>query len=267
MVEPARSRALRQNLNLRPLDLQHIGVSVVAGQGRERHTWHRSGELGLFSCVHIVRSQTGPGSPALNSHTHGRLLAPPRCATISDMIGLDSRTTRWAARAAAILAGLALLISCGNPGHPCTLMASYTGIRVAIAPKMARTVADSTILICWDDTCRRDVLQLRETPPDPPQAPGNPVFTTETPTAPETLPTNAPRTPEFAGPPGFMVVPDLPQEPVNVTLTFMDKRGSTVLNQSITVIPKPDYPNGRNCSSGGLQASLTVTDDGSLTRR
>lgn len=181
------------------------------------------------------------------------------------MIGLDAR--RWAVRAAAFPSSLALLIACGDSGHTCTLMGSYTGIRVTVARKLARTVADSTMLICWDGACRRDVLRLRETPPDAPRAAGNPVLTTETPAVPETLATSTPPVPEFAGPPGWVVVPDLPQEPVNVTLTFKDKRGSTVLYQSITVTPKPDYPNGRDCPPGGPQASLTVTEEGALTQR
>ncbi|MCM2579266.1 hypothetical protein [Streptomyces meridianus] len=92
-------------------------------------------------------------------------------------------------------------------------------------------------------------------------------MTTETPAVPEIPATSTPPTPEFAGPPGWVVVPDLPHEPVDVTLSFKDNRGSTVLQQSITVTPKPDYPNGRDCAPGGPQAWLTVTEEGALTQR
>ncbi|MFD0506247.1 hypothetical protein ACFQ0G_32235 [Streptomyces chiangmaiensis] len=46
-----------------------------------------------------------------------------------------------------------------------------------------------------------------------------------------------------------------------------NQRGATVLNRQINTTPQPTYPNGRNCSPGGHQARLTVTEEGSLISR
>ncbi|MCX4537868.1 hypothetical protein [Streptomyces sp. NBC_01669] len=48
---------------------------------------------------------------------------------------------------------------------------------------------------------------------------------------------------------------------------FRNQRGATVLDRQISTTPQPSYPNGRNCSPGGHQARLMVTEEGSLIPR
>ncbi|MGW1086209.1 hypothetical protein ACWD4L_07590 [Streptomyces sp. NPDC002596] len=168
------------------------------------------------------------------------------------------------------LAALTLLTGCGvfaGDTHPCTLMDAPGGIQVEVHPELANRVADATLTVCWDDTCRKRTLQLRRTSPDEPATPGNPVMTTESATAAEGP---AARTPQPSEPsiwPGFAEIRDLPGKPVHVTLVFRNQRGATVLNRQISTTPQPSYPNGRNCSPGGHQARLMVTEEGSLIPR
>ncbi|MBC2904426.1 hypothetical protein [Streptomyces cupreus] len=168
------------------------------------------------------------------------------------------------------LASLALLTACAGfarDTHPCTLMDAPAGIRVEVHPTLANKVADATLTACWDGTCRKRTLQLRETWSDEPATPGNPVMTTESATAAESPAARTPQTPEPFVWPGFAVVRDLPGTPIHVTLVFKNQRGATVLDRQISVTAKPTYPNGRNCSPGGHQARLTVTGEGSLIPR
>ncbi|MFD7280439.1 hypothetical protein ACFV80_26115 [Streptomyces sp. NPDC059862] len=166
------------------------------------------------------------------------------------------------------LAALALVTACGFAGdtHPCTLTDSPAGIRVEIDPDLASRVVAATLTACWDGTCRKPTLQLRQTRSDEPAVPGNPVMTTESATATED-PAAAPHAPERFVWPGFAEVRDLPGKPVRVTLVFKNERGATVFDRQITVTPQPTYPNGRKCSPGGHQAHLRVTGEGSLIPR
>lgn len=139
-------------------------------------------------------------------------------------------------------AALALLTACGGATgntHPCTLMDAPTGINVKVHPEPANRTADATLTACWDDTCRKRALRLRES-----EAEGQPVIR-----------------------PGFAVVHDLPAKPVRVRLVLKDQGGTTLLDRWISVTPKPTYPNGRDCSPAGHQARLTVTEEGSLIAR
>jgi len=168
------------------------------------------------------------------------------------------------------LAALALLTGCGISAegtHPCTLRAAPAGIRVEVHPDLANRVADATLTVCWDGTCQKRTLQLRKTSPEEPAIPGDPVMTTESAAAAESSAARPPHPPELFSWPGFAVIDDLPGKPVQVTLVFRDQRGATVLNQRISTTPQPTYPNGRNCSPGGHQARLTVTEEGSLIPR
>ncbi|WP_143674444.1 MULTISPECIES: hypothetical protein [Streptomyces] len=171
------------------------------------------------------------------------------------------------------LAALALLTGCAGfvgDTHICTLRDAPSGFRVEVDPELANRVADATLTACWDGICRQRTLQLRETwseePPEP-LTPGNPVMTTESPTATENPAVSPPQTPEPFIWPGFAVVDDLPGKPIHVTLVFTNQQGATVLDRPISVTPQLIYPNGRNCSPGGHQAHLTVTGDGSLIPR
>lgn len=167
------------------------------------------------------------------------------------------------------LAALALLTACGGyPQDICTLIDTPAGIRVTVHSELANSVADATLTVCWDGTCRKRTWRL-DTLPEEPAAPGNPAMTTESATA-----TPAARAPQNPGPslpwPGFVTIRDLPSsEPIQVTLVFKNQWGATVLDRHIsTTTPQPTaYPNGRNCSPGGPQLRLTVTREGTLIPR
>ncbi|MER5995717.1 hypothetical protein [Streptomyces viridosporus] len=165
------------------------------------------------------------------------------------------------------LGALALLAGCGvfaGGTHPCTLIHAPAGIRVEVSPELADRVADVALTVCWDGTCRKRTLRLRETSPAEPASPGNPVMTTESATAAEGP---AARPPGLSIRPGFADIRDLPERPVQVTLVFRDQRGATVLDRRISITPQPTHPNGRDCAPGGRQARLTVREEGSLIPR
>jgi hypothetical protein len=168
------------------------------------------------------------------------------------------------------VAALALLTACGESAggtHICTMRDALVGIQVKIHPDMAHRTAYATLTACWDGTCRKRTLKVRETRPEEPAPPGNPVMTTESAAATESPAARTSPTPEPFALPGFAVVRDLPGKPVQVTLVFRDQRGATVLDRQISVTPQRTYPNGRDCSPGGNQARLTVTKEGSLIPR
>ncbi|MFF4862829.1 hypothetical protein ACFY3J_14030 [Streptomyces sp. NPDC001231] len=168
------------------------------------------------------------------------------------------------------LVALALLTACGvslGDTHSCTLMDSPAGIGVEVTPELASRVVEATLIVCWDGTCQKRTLQLRRTSSAEPAAPGNPVMTTESATAAESPAARPPKTSEPPIWPAFAVMDDLPGKPVHVTLVLEDQRGATVLDRRISTTPQPTYPNGRNCSPGGHQASLTVTEEGALISR
>lgn len=170
--------------------------------------------------------------------------------------------------AAVLLAALALLTGCGvfaGDTHPCTLIHAPAGVRVEVHPDLANQVADATLTVCWDDTCRKRTLQLQKTSPAEPATPGNPVMTTHSATAAEGPAASIPQPPEPSVRPGFADMEDLPGKPVHVTLVLKNQRGATVLDRQISTTPRPSYPNGRNCAPGGHRARLTVTEEGSLT--
>lgn len=187
-----------------------------------------------------------------------------------DADGCGGASVRHNVGLAVPLAALTLLTACGCSAldtHPCTLMDTPAGIRVDVPPELADTVADATLTACWDGTCRKRTLQLRETRSKEPATPGNPVMTTESATATESP---AARTPQTSKPgiwPGFAVIRDLPGKAIHVTLVLKNQRGAPLLDRQITTTPQPTYPNGRNCSPGGHQARLTVTEEGSLLPR
>ncbi|BCK67443.1 hypothetical protein Srufu_013960 [Streptomyces libani subsp. rufus] len=168
------------------------------------------------------------------------------------------------------LAAMVLLTVSGcsaGDTHPCTLMDAPAGIRVKVSPELEKRVAEATLTACWDDTCRKRTLQMRETRRAEQATPGNPVMTTESATATASPAARIPQTPEPNAWPGFAVVRDLPRKPIRIALVFKNQQGATVLDRQISLTPQPTYPNGRNCSPGGHQARLTVTGEGSLIPR
>jgi len=172
------------------------------------------------------------------------------------------------------LPALALLTACGSSAgntHRCTLMDAPAGIRVKTAPELAGKVADAALTACWDGVCRKRALRLREAGPEETASPGDPVLTTESPGKSATAAASPDATPSAPQGrfvlPGFVRLPGLPGKPIRVSLVFKDSRGATMLDRQTRVTPKPTYPNGRDCSPGGRQARLTVTEKGALRTR
>ncbi|MDI3420515.1 hypothetical protein [Streptomyces luteolus] len=148
-------------------------------------------------------------------------------------------------RAAAPLFALLLLTACGTDERICTLRGSLSGIRVAVAPKLADKVADAGLTACWDGRCREGDLRLREEGDHGSSGPRSPW-------------------------PGFAVVPDLPKDgktAVRVTVVLKDAAGATVVDERIAVVPKPTYPNGRGCAPGDPQGRVHIAVDGTLSAR
>ncbi|MFD7321334.1 hypothetical protein ACFV9D_09605 [Streptomyces sp. NPDC059875] len=175
-----------------------------------------------------------------------------------------SRSARSAGAVAALAAAVALLTACGafaGDTHRCTLIDSPAGLRVDIAPELAKKAVGARLTACWDDTCHQRILRLREA-----TSPGDPTMTTESPAAGgPSIETERPAEP--AGWPDFALVPGLPTKPVRVTLVLTDQSGVTLVDRQTTLTPKPTHPNGPRCSPGGPQAALAVAEDGSLLPR
>jgi hypothetical protein len=66
---------------------------------------------------------------------------------------------------------------------------------------------------------------------------------------------------------GFADVADLPESPVEVTVTLRDDEGGRLLRQKLDVTPHATYPNGRHCGKGAPQAGLVVQDGKVTVRR
>ncbi|MFM9368990.1 hypothetical protein [Streptomyces sp. Da 82-17] len=151
------------------------------------------------------------------------------------------------ARASAALTALLLLTGCGAGEHICTLRDSPTGISVDVPPKWADRAAEAELVACWDGRCHGGGLRLQKE-------------------LREAAPSSEPPAPW----PGFAVVEGLPEDgrtKVRVELVLRDEGGATVLDERTTLVPKPTYPNGRDCSPGGWQGAVTVTKSGKLTSR
>ena len=66
---------------------------------------------------------------------------------------------------------------------------------------------------------------------------------------------------------GFTELPELPEEPVRVTLTVFDEAGEKLVHHTVESTPQPVHPNGFDGDSAGPQLRLDVAADGSVTPR
>ncbi|QKG18809.1 putative secreted protein [Actinomadura verrucosospora] len=156
--------------------------------------------------------------------------------------------------------GLALLAltACGfgSDERNCTLIGSETGINADITGPDASRVASASLRVCWDGTCRTARLVLRPSATTVPRGCDG--------EAPDAV-CAASASPD-GGRYGFARVADLPESPVQVTLTLRDRRGRAFLDQGLRLTPKATYPNGPHCGRGGTQGALTVAN-GKATAR
>lgn len=158
------------------------------------------------------------------------------------------------------LAPLALLLvaGCGvspGAGEDCTAIGARVGVGVDVAPRPAGPEADAaTLEACWADTCRTYPVDLF-----PSTRAGG---TTCTGDAPDDV--CSAEAVETGGRHGFADIPDLPEQPVRVTLTVTADGGEQIARQTLEITPEPVYPNGPRCGAGGPQASLTVDRAGAV---
>jgi hypothetical protein len=127
---------------------------------------------------------------------------------------------------------------------------------VEVAPRPAGPdVADATLEACWAGECQTHPVGL---------------FPSTT-AVEETCSGDRPedvcsaRSRETGGKHGFVELPDLPAEPVRLTLTATDATGARLAGRTLDVTPKMVYPNGPECDAGGPQARLTVDSTGKIS--
>ncbi|GGP73257.1 hypothetical protein GCM10010185_53440 [Saccharothrix coeruleofusca] len=153
--------------------------------------------------------------------------------------------------------GLLLATACGarsDAGAVCTGIGVPVGIGVDVA---LPDVVAAEIEVCWDGACVRPPLEL---------FPSSRVAgTTCAGTAPDDV--CAARSEPSGGKHGFASVPELPAEPVVVTLRLSDQSGTRVLDERISLTPAMVLPNGPDCPSGGPQAGVSITSDGVTVAR
>lgn len=118
------------------------------------------------------------------------------------------------------LLALGALGGCGSGVQECTAIGSPPGIGVS-GPGASEMVLEW----CRDGTCREHAVTRWSADPQH----------------------------------GFADIPELPAEPVRVTLTADGQRLDPV-----TVVPEPTYPNGEDCPAGGPAASVTVDRHGNV---
>ncbi|MFC9974987.1 hypothetical protein ACFVH6_29215 [Spirillospora sp. NPDC127200] len=151
----------------------------------------------------------------------------------------------WLALAAAALAAC----SPAGPDGGCTAIGSPVGIGLDIAPADAARVSTAALRICWDGACRTA---------EPVLAPSGSAMPGDCDAGDPDAPCAASASPT-GGKHGFADVPQLPETPVQVTVTLRDASGARLLERTATVTPKRTYPNGPDCGSGGPQAQLKVS--------
>ncbi|WP_277671317.1 hypothetical protein [Saccharomonospora viridis] len=159
---------------------------------------------------------------------------------------------------------LLLLAGCAVPGGgerhspqdgPRAEVYAPAGVSVDIAPGLdAGSVA---LEVCWDGRCHPVDVELHPaTTVDPSPCEG---------TDPDDVCSAQVR--ETGGFHGFTELPELPEEPVRVTLTVFDEAGEKLVHHTVESTPQPVHPNGSDGDSAGPQLRLDVAADGSVTPR
>ncbi len=137
--------------------------------------------------------------------------------------------------------------------HECTLIGTVQGFILNIDPAFAAKVGDATISACWDGVCRTPSVPLSPSSEMVDDGCRGQVCGAHA------VPTDG----RFA----VIDVPDLPIKSVQITLNLIGISGDLLSSQTITVVPKLVYPNGRDCDEGTPQADLVVAADGTLHAR
>ena len=154
----------------------------------------------------------------------------------------------------ALGAALLVLTACGSEDrvHECALVFSPSGISVDIAAPDVSRVASATVRVCWNGTCSTKRLVLRPS-------------STTVPLGCDGSACAASASPD-GGQHGFAAITDLPESPVQVTLTLRDRHHRAFVDQELRLTPKATRQDGPHCGKQGVQAALAVTN-GRLTAR
>lgn len=152
----------------------------------------------------------------------------------------------------ALGAALLVLAACGSENHPhaCALVFSPTGISVDVAAPDASRIASASLRVCWDGTCRTKELGFRPSSTTVPLGCDG--------DGPDSV-CRASASPD-GGQHGFAAITDLPESPVQVTLTLRDRHRRAFVDQELLVTPKATRADGPGCGPQGVQAALTVTN-------
>ncbi|MFC4002691.1 hypothetical protein ACFS2C_04265 [Prauserella oleivorans] len=150
-----------------------------------------------------------------------------------------------------LIAGCGSSLGPGVAGQSCSAIGAPRGIGVDIARQASGRVAQSaTIEACWDGRCRTYAVRLV-----PATTAGDPTCAGDICSA---------RVRETGGRHGFAAIPDLPRQPVRVTLVVAGATGPDLVRRTVVVTPTPAYPNGPDCGAGGPVASLAVDATGAV---
>lgn len=146
--------------------------------------------------------------------------------------------------------------SAGSGGEQaCTAIGTRVGIGVDIAAGPPAEAA--TLEACWGGSCRTYPVELF----------ASTVATDTTCTGDGPDDVCSAEVKPTGGKHGFADIPDLPEQPVEVTLTVTGEGGERLAHRTLDVTPSPQYPNGPDCPPGGPQANLVVDARGGITER
>ncbi|PRX44629.1 hypothetical protein B0I33_111141 [Prauserella shujinwangii] len=148
--------------------------------------------------------------------------------------------------------------SAGSGERACTAIAARAGIGVDLAPPPEGTEPrEATVEACWGGSCRTVSVELvPETAATETTCEGD---------EPDSV--CSARMRETGGLTGFADLPELPAEPVEVTLTVVTADGGEYAHRTLRVTPELVYPNGPGCGGEAAQAHLTVDSQGRVHAR
>ncbi|ACU35506.1 hypothetical protein [Actinosynnema mirum] len=155
-----------------------------------------------------------------------------------------------------VLPVLLALAGCGDAGGgtACTLIGAVAGVTLDVDLPGA---GSGTLRLCGAGGCADHPVELRDE---------RVVVTTS---CSGTRPDDTCGAVSGPGPGkvGFVVVPELTEEPVTATLVLRDAAGVELLRHTGELRPLATRPNGPGCTPEAAQAGVSVAADGAVTTR
>ncbi|MEU3272590.1 hypothetical protein ABZ639_17250 [Saccharomonospora sp. NPDC006951] len=154
-----------------------------------------------------------------------------------------------------------LVAGCGGAGQAgtgkeCAPIGTLVGFTVDVDPGFfAEGQGPAELTACWGGSCRDFDVSLNEATRS----------VDEGCTGDQPDDACSARSEPTGGYAAFVPVPELPEQPVEVTLRFWDGQRERTL-PSITVTPEVPQLSGTYCGASGPQASLVVDARGAVTR-